>query len=285
MRFLYRVISAFVATTALALSCQTLTYADPSPSPTTSPSTAVPPVMEAPSPPPGAAKPTCPEVPVFTSRDGKTYVVAFSDRSVFSGTVAMTIYTANNTYAANIPIAVALPGHDSDYRSLPFTIANPASDPFLAAEIDFAGTRPIPGGCVIRSRLSDLTQSDEDVRAAYAGLDPSRPPTQLLKVIGEGMTLTCKDPYASARLDQAARLDYPMMAREMGQTGTTLVKVSLTDTGAVDAVSIYRSSGSTYLDQAAIHAAQQSQYRPQLFRCEPVAGAFLFKANFNMGSN
>jgi TonB family protein len=285
MRFPSRFVSAFIAATALAASNQTLSYADPSPSPAVSPSIAMPPTMEAPSPPPAAAKPTCPDVSVFTSRDdGKTYVVAFSDHSVYSGTVAMTIYTATKTYAANVPIAIALPGHASDYRSLPFTIANPVSEPFVAAEITFAGTRVV-GGCVARLRLSSFRQDDVDVREAFAGLDPSRPPTQLLKVIGEGSTLTCKDPYADAQTDVAARLDYPAIAREMGQTGTAFVKVTLTDTGAVDSVALYRSSGSDYLDRAALNAAQQSHYRPQLFRCEPAPGSYLFRAQFEMRGN
>jgi TonB family protein len=195
--------------------------------------------------------------------------------------VTMTIYTATKTYATHVPLAVALPAHDATFRSVPFAIENPASEPFEATEIDFEGTHVI-GGCVVRFRLADRTPSDVDLREAYAGLDPSRPPTQLLRVIVEGNTLTCKNPYASARFDglEGGRLDYPAMARIMGQTGTVLVKVSLTETGAVDGVAVYHSSRSSYLDQAALNAAQHAHYRPELFRCVPVPGAYLFRADF-----
>jgi TonB family protein len=196
----------------------------------------------------------------------------------------MTIYTSTSTYAANVPIAVELPGHDVGFRSLPFIVVNPSSEPFTAAEFTFAGSHVV-GGCAQRFRMTDLIQRDLDIRAAYAELDPSRPPTQLLKVIGEGTTVTCKDPYASARFDgPPVAPDYPAMARALGQTGTTLVKVSLTDTGAVDAVAIYRSSGSDALDRSALNAAQRSHYKPQLFRCDPVAGAYLYTANFAAGN-
>ncbi len=243
----------------------------------------MPPTMEAPSPPPGASKPSCPEVPVFTSRDGKTYVVAFSDRNVYSGTVAMTIYTATTTYAANIPIAIALPSHNADFRSLPFTIANTSAEPFEAAEVTFNGTQ-VPGGCLARLRIAPYSDTNIDARAAYADLDPARPSVQLLKVIGENSSLTCKTPYAWAEIDgYPARLTYPDMARELGQTGTTLVKVTLAASGAVTAATIYSSSGSSLLDRAALDAASATHYRPSVFRCEPIPGSYIFKAMFSVG--
>jgi TonB family protein len=239
--------------------------------------------MEAPSQPPAAAKPTCPEVPVFTSRDGKTYVVAFSNRNVYSGTVAMTIYTATSTYAANLPIAVALPTHDAGYRSLPFAIANPGSDPFVAAEITFVGTQGA-GGCVARVLITPYSNANVDERAAYAAVDPARPPVTLLKVIGENSALTCKTPYAPAEIDgYAAQLAYPDMARELGQTGTTLVKVTLAADGTVVAEAIYASSGSSLLDRSALNAAAATHYRASIFRCEPISGSFIFKAEFSVG--
>ncbi|HVS45209.1 MAG TPA: TonB family protein [Verrucomicrobiae bacterium] len=72
----------------------------------------------------------------------------------------------------------------------------------------------------------------------------------------------------------------PAVAQEEGLSGTTLVKVDLDPAGAVTGVSIYRSSGSSALDAAAEAAARQTNYKPELRDCEPVAGAYIFAANF-----
>jgi TonB family protein len=58
------------------------------------------------------------------------------------------------------------------------------------------------------------------------------------------------------------------------------VKVDLDATGSVTGVSVYQSSGSSLLDGAALGAARQTNYRPQLQDCEPVAGSYIFSANF-----
>jgi protein TonB len=91
---------------------------------------------------------------------------------------------------------------------------------------------------------------------------------------------SCSDDNMVARAVNPVVPEEPAVAQEEGLSGTTLVKVDLDAAGAVTGVSIYRSSGSSVLDAAAEAAARQTNYKPELRDCEPVAGAYIFAANF-----
>ena len=90
----------------------------------------------------------------------------------------------------------------------------------------------------------------------------------------------CSAPDAEARTIQTASLETPLEARQQGATGTAQVEVSLDASGAISSTSIYRSSGWAVLDQAALRAARDSTYRPEERNCAPVAGSYLFTAQF-----
>ncbi|MDP9112028.1 MAG: TonB family protein, partial [Candidatus Eremiobacteraeota bacterium] len=90
----------------------------------------------------------------------------------------------------------------------------------------------------------------------------------------------CAAPDIDARTIQTASLETPLEARQQGATGTVQVKVSLDADGAIGGASIYRSSGWAVLDQAALRAARDSTYRAEEKNCVPVAGSYLFTAQF-----
>jgi protein TonB len=83
-----------------------------------------------------------------------------------------------------------------------------------------------------------------------------------------------------AMLTRTVQPKYPENAREQGATGTVQVKVSLNPSGGVISTSIYKSSGNAELDQAALAAAHESTYNPEIEDCQPVAGTYLFRAGF-----
>jgi TonB family protein len=204
----------------------------------------------------------------------------FSDRNIYAGNIAMKIYTTKATYAADFPIAIDLPAYRARYRSVPIEIANPSTEALDSVDITYDGTH-VSGGCIGRLRIGPYSDASVDARTAYATLDPARPPIALSK-IAKTSPLTCKSPYADAEIDGApAPLDYPATARALGQSGTTLVKVTLAANGAVTGAAIYRSSGSNALDTAAMNAAVATHYRSTLFRCEPGPSSYLFKAEFS----
>jgi protein TonB len=91
---------------------------------------------------------------------------------------------------------------------------------------------------------------------------------------------SCVQPHVDATTTNPIAPDTPETAREQGATGTVQVKVSLTATGSVLAAAVYKSSGSPLLDEAAVRAARQSTYAPEIDDCVKVAGDYIFRADF-----
>ncbi|MBV9270102.1 MAG: TonB family protein [Candidatus Eremiobacteraeota bacterium] len=100
--------------------------------------------------------------------------------------------------------------------------------------------------------------------------EPTPPPTP-----------SCTSPDVAARVMNAITPDTPEAAREEGISGVTEVRVDLGADGEVESVSIYRSSGSTLLDAAALRAAKASRYAAGQHDCHGDAGSYIFRADFD----
>jgi TonB family protein len=72
----------------------------------------------------------------------------------------------------------------------------------------------------------------------------------------------------------------PEIATQQGLQGTTQVKVTLDSKGNVTDVSVYKSAGAAVLDQAALKAAKQTAYTPEIVDCVPTGGSYIFRADF-----
>ena len=96
----------------------------------------------------------------------------------------------------------------------------------------------------------------------------------------EAPTASCSAPDVPAHVLVTATAETPEVAQEQGVTGTTQVEVSIDPDGRITATSIYRSSGSRALDDAALAAARQSTYKADVRDCEAVAGSYLFTVVF-----
>jgi TonB family protein len=97
---------------------------------------------------------------------------------------------------------------------------------------------------------------------------------------GSGSGAACANPNVPAHVIQAVDPDYPDSAAQQHVYGTVLVAVTLADSGAVVSTIVQKSSGNEALDTAALHAAQASQYAPDLINCRPVGGTYIFRAIF-----
>jgi TonB family protein len=91
----------------------------------------------------------------------------------------------------------------------------------------------------------------------------------------------CAVPNADARVISRAVPDYPETVRELGLAGTTQVRVALSATGSVLATAIVRSSGNGQLDLAAVRAARQTSYAPEVRNCEKTPSIYYFAAEFS----
>ena len=65
------------------------------------------------------------------------------------------------------------------------------------------------------------------------------------------------------------------------QAGTLIGFVTLDASGKVVTAVIERGTGSTLLDNAAVAAAQESSFSPEIDDCRPVGGTYLFRADFS----
>src|SRR5271165_2040437 len=68
----------------------------------------------------------------------------------------------------------------------------------------------------------------------------------------------CAVPNKEATTTRAVEPDVPDIARQQGALGVAQIKVALSATGAVQGVSVYKSTGNSALDQAALAAARAS---------------------------
>ena len=90
----------------------------------------------------------------------------------------------------------------------------------------------------------------------------------------------CAEPQADARIARSITAEYPELARMEDAKGTALVQVDLLPTGDLAGVSIAKSSGNRYLDEAALGAARQTGFDAEIRDCAKVGGTYLVAVNF-----
>ncbi len=91
---------------------------------------------------------------------------------------------------------------------------------------------------------------------------------------------TCDRPDVAARTVLVADPEMPDMARQRNVTGTVDVRVDLSETGAVRAVSIAHTPD-VVLDEAALDAARRTTYAPEIVDCKAQSGSYLFRVEFD----
>lgn len=92
---------------------------------------------------------------------------------------------------------------------------------------------------------------------------------------------SCTVPNQDASVVNKVDPDYPDAARQVSATGTARIRVDLSPTGTVTNVAVYQSAGNASLDQAAMKAARESTYSPEIVDCQKTAKSYLFLATFD----
>ena len=96
-----------------------------------------------------------------------------------------------------------------------------------------------------------------------------------------GGVLDISDPLNhDAMVTNQAVPDYPDSARQFGVTATVLIEADLDEHGRLIAVGVYKSSGISAMDEAALTAARLSTYIPPVYNGVPEPGKYLFRATF-----
>jgi TonB family protein len=233
---------------------------------------------------------SCPQPLFLESTNGKFYVAVFTAPVVMRSSIDITLYSKSNAYAASLsqlsiekPWSVSSDVHG--FRSYTVLLANPGTDPLLAATVRPFGfsddtvcppeNRFIPSVAEVTSPPRPLTPEETALQnqiAAEAGdgsnafaVTPVPPPP----------TLGCAAPYQPAALIKAVAPN--VAAPGAGQNAA--VAVDINERGAVTGATITRSSGDRDFDRALLAAARASTYSAPVFACIAQPGRYLFAAS------
>jgi len=117
--------------------------------------------------------------------------------------------------------------------------------------------------------------------APAAGDGPDVAGTEASPAIAATPAPSCANPNQDASVSEAVAPDYPDSARDLGYAAVSvLVQVTLDAKGTLVDAKIARSSGIAAFDQSALRAARESTYAPRIANCQPAAGTYIFRADF-----
>jgi TonB family protein len=91
----------------------------------------------------------------------------------------------------------------------------------------------------------------------------------------------CRAKNTDATVAKIALAHYTNLPPITADAGLSLIRVTLDAGGIVTATSVYRSSGSLAIDIAAIKAAEETHYNPQILNCKSVRSDYVFQPVFS----
>lgn len=116
---------------------------------------------------------------------------------------------------------------------------------------------------------------------AFAAASGVNPTTGALPRNRPPRSASCRQPNRDASVAHPAEPDYPDSARDLGLGPVSVeVLVTIGASGSLLGAVIRTSSSNVAIDQAALRAARQSTYLPELVNCRPTDGTFMFRADF-----
>src|SRR6185437_10715099 len=134
--------------------------------------------------------------------------------------------------------------------------------------------RPRPRPTRKRPRLA--AQQAAHQAAAAKAAPPPKPVAATAPPRTTGIT-------RGAQIEKAAAAQYPLEAARNQTSGYAVVEFTVTATGSVTGAHVIESSPRRVFDQAAIHAVQQSTYKPALKDGEPVSTVLQRRVAFKFG--
>jgi protein TonB len=81
---------------------------------------------------------------------------------------------------------------------------------------------------------------------------------------------------------EAIQPRYPLTARQRGEEGEVLCRVTVDETGAVVEVNLVRSSGTRALDNAAMRSVGRTPFAPATVGGKPVADSIVVSVSFRL---
>jgi len=148
-------------------------------------------------------------------------------------------------------------------------------------------------------RFNDFSKVVETAVASLSAGDRLAPPQRRSAMLPFADLLTLSTPSPSpSRSKVCSRADapaqpvrviqpnYPPLALSASTTGSVLIKLSLSNTGEIHSVRLFADTlrgglGAQDIIRATILAAAAGTYAPEIRDCKPIAGTYIFKADYS----
>jgi len=100
-------------------------------------------------------------------------------------------------------------------------------------------------------------------------------------VVASAKPTTCMVENRPAFIVRSVEVQRPLIAQFQNLTGTSVIRVDLSETGAVEGSSVAVTSGFGSLDQAAVAVARSMVYAPEMRSCTAVSGSYAVEVDFD----
>ena len=94
------------------------------------------------------------------------------------------------------------------------------------------------------------------------------------------LVTTCASPNESAHVVGDPYFEMPSAASDLGQYGMATVQIDLNPNGVVTKQNVFASSGSLWLDNAAMLSARMTRFAAETRNCEHIGGSYLYAVDF-----
>jgi TonB family protein len=219
--------------------------------------------------------------------DDEAVFTLWADDTAGRATGSIAAYAGNLLFHVTFINVVAADDRDTGHPPTPIVVRFDAP-----TRIDSAYVTSLAGGdCPIHSPF---------VRAELANYprNPHRPVsvypswTKVMQtVLSQAAALTpapagtpetveapaCAKPYVAA---SAVRAVPPISPLGNSYSGVVAIDLAVSESGSVLGTRVDKSSRQKFVDEAAVTAAAESRFAPQIYRCQPISGTYLFFTKF-----
>jgi len=202
--------------------------------------------------------------------------------------VRATIYTAARSFRLDLRDVPFEPRTKTDenrapYRTHPIYFRLPSGEAVTAAALDFqqAGSACLTRGYAVAPPVpanAPATPSAEE-RSIVTRFQQTNPPLLTASVASAEAPQQCAEPYRPAR--NAGPRHFTSSMSVPPENGFVDMLVGLTPKGDVWAVGLLDSNVTRPFEGAALNEARHHEFEPEIFRCTPIAGGFLYHFNFH----
>lgn len=154
----------------------------------------------------------------------------------------------------------------------PVPVAKPVPSPQPAPKSITAPAEPAPAAAPAATEAAATSANPSNATTATAAAGPAAPAAPV-----QPRTVTTGVEYL-----QAPRPEYPALSRRMGEEGTVMLRILISERGRAERADIHKSSGVPRLDEAARQAALRAVFKPYTENGRPVPVYAILPISFQL---